>query len=492
MAENGYNKMYIGGEWVEANSGKVFADFNPSNREVFASIADANSEDTRKALDTAAAAAKKWAATPHPKRARYFLKAADLIEERQMELVDIIIDEGGGWIGKGLFETGYVAGMYRAAAASVYQMTGEILPSDHGKVSMAMRVPLGVVSVIAPWNFPFLLSSRGVVFPMALGNTIVLKPSEETPVAGGLMIAEIFEEAGLPPGVLNVVTCSRQNVEEVGDEMLSHPAVGGVSFTGSTAVGREVAKKASYNLKRVALELGGKDALLILDDADMERAVNAATFGTFMHQGQICMSVERLIVQESIADEFTERFVDKVKTLQHGNLRDMGSVIGPVINDKQLEKIKGQVDEAVAQGAKVLVGGKNDDLIYHPTVLVDVDPEMRVFQEETFGPVAPIVRFKDIDEAIAIANDSDYGLSAGVITRDEEKGLDIANRLETGMVHINDSSVNDEPFVPFGGVKNSGVGRHGGKASVETFTELRWITLERGGRGYPPPFLVSS
>ena len=488
MSTDGY-KMYIGGEWV--SDGGTFADYNPATGDVWAEIPNGTREDAAKAIDAAAAAQAEWAAMPHPQRAGYLLKAADILERRQMDFVNALIDEGGSWMGKGMFETGYVPGLFRAAAAAVYQMTGEILPSDHGKVSMVVRQPLGVVTVISPWNFPLLLSTRGFAIALAVGNAVVLKPSEETPVSGGLLIAELFEEAELPPGVFNVVTCSRDNVADVGDELVTNPHVGGISFTGSTAVGRQVAAKAGEMLKKACIELGGKDALIILDDADMERALNAATFGSFMHQGQICMSVERIIIDESIADEFTERFVEKVKTLNVGDPREMPNVIGPIINQGQLDKIHGQVTEAVEQGAKLMVGGTHEGLFYHPTVLTHIKPEMRVFQEETFGPVAPIVTVKGVDEAVALANDSEYGLSAGIITRDEEKGLAVARRLQTGMAHVNCSSVNDEPHVPFGGVKNSGVGRHGGKASVEAFTELRWLTLERGGRHYPPPFLVA-
>jgi len=379
----------------------------------------------------------------------------------------------------------------RAAAAAAYQVNGEILPSDHGKISLVMREPLGVVSVISPWNFPLILSSRGFAPALAVGNTVVLKPSEETPVAGGLLIAEIIEEAGTPKGVFNVVTCSRDHVGEVGDELISNPAVRGISFTGSTAVGSRVAAKAGGLLKRFCVELGGKDALIILDDADMELAVNAATFGSFMHQGQICMSVERIIVHSKVAKEFIDKFVANTRKLKVGNPREMANCIGPVINQTQLGKIRAQVDEAVAQGAKILCGGKNNGLFFEPTVLTGVTRNMKVFREETFGPVAPVLTANSVDEAVEIANDSDYGLSAGIITRNEEQGLSIARRLRTGMAHINDSSVNDEPHVPFGGIGASGLGRHGGKQGIDTFTEMRWITLERGGRHYPPPFLMN-
>jgi aldehyde dehydrogenase (NAD+) len=427
----------------------------------------------------------------HSARARLIHKVGDILEARAKEFQDVLIDEGGSWIGKTMFETGYSSGVYRAAAAAAYQVNGEILPSDHGKVSLVMREPLGVVSVISPWNFPLILSSRGFAPALAVGNTVVLKPSEETPVAGGLLIAEIIEEAGIPKGVFNVVTCSRDHVGEVGDELIGNPAVRGISFTGSTAVGSKVAAKAGGLLKRCCVELGGKDALIILDDADMELAVNAATFGSFMHQGQICMSVERIIVHSKVAKEFIDKFVANTRKLKVGNPREMANCIGPVINQTQLGKIRVQVDEAVAQGAKILCGGKNNGLFFEPTILTGVTRDMKVFREETFGPVAPVLTADSVDEAVEIANDSDYGLSAGIITRNEQQGLSIARRLRTGMAHINDSSVNDEPHVPFGGIGASGLGRHGGKQGIDTFTEMRWITLERGGRHYPPPFLMN-
>lgn len=352
-------------------------------------------------------------------------------------------------------------------------------------VSMAVRRPLGVVSVISPWNFPLLLSLRGLSFALAAGNTIVLKPSEETPVTGGLLIAELFEEAGVPGGVLNVVTCSRDNVAEVGDELVSNPNVRAISFTGSTAVGRQIAGQAGSLLKIACIEAGGKDALIILDDADMDRAVDAATFGSYMHQGQICMAAERLVVDQSIAGEFTDRLVERTKALKVGNPMEMENIIGPIINQRQLDNIHAQVTDAVDKGAKLLTGGTHEGLFYQPTVLSGVTQEMSVFRDETFGPVAPVIVARDEDHAVELANDCEYGLSSGIITRNEERGLSVANRLNTGMVHINDSPVNDEPHAPFGGVKSSGLGRHGGRWSVESFSETRWITLERGGRHYP-------
>jgi aldehyde dehydrogenase (NAD+) len=490
MGSNRRN-LFIDGQWVDAENGAKFPVYNPSTGEVWSQVADASRADARAAIAAAKDAFPAWSGMSHSARARIIHKVGDILEARAKEFQDVLIDEGGSWIGKTMFETGYSSGVYRAAAAAAYQVNGEILPSDHGKISLVMREPLGVVSVISPWNFPLILSSRGFAPALAVGNTVVLKPSEETPVAGGLLIAEIIEEAGTPKGVFNVVTCSRDHVGEVGDELISNPAVRGISFTGSTAVGSRVAAKAGGLLKRFCVELGGKDALIILDDADMELAVNAATFGSFMHQGQICMSVERIIVHSKVAKEFIDKFVANTRKLKVGNPREMANCIGPVINQTQLGKIRAQVDEAVAQGAKILCGGKNNGLFFEPTVLTGVTRNMKVFREETFGPVAPVLTANSVDEAVEIANDSDYGLSAGIITRNEEQGLSIARRLRTGMAHINDSSVNDEPHVPFGGIGASGLGRHGGKQGIDTFTEMRWITLERGGRHYPPPFLMN-
>ncbi len=489
MASNNRN-LYINGEWSAARDGAEFPVYNPSTGEEFTRVADASRADAAAAIAAAKAAQPGWAALSHAQRAQILARVADVLEARQKEFHDVLVDEGGSWIGKAMFETGYSAGVYRAASAAAYQVTGEILPSDLGKLSLIVREPLGVVSVISPWNFPLILSSRGFATALAVGNAVVLKPSEETPVAGGLLIAEILEEAGMPKGVFNVVTCSRDHVGDVGDELLSNPAVRGISFTGSTAVGRQIAAKAGGLLKKFCAELGGKDALIVLEDADIEHAVNAATFGAFMHQGQICMSVERVIVHESVADEFTEKFVANVKKLKTGNPRELANCIGPIINQKQLDKIREQVDEAVSRGARLMCGGKHQGLFYEPTVLTGVTRDMRIFREETFGPVAPVLRARDEDEAVEIANDSEYGLSAGIITRDEERGLDVARRLNTGMAHVNDSSVHDEPHAPFGGIGASGVGRHGGRAGIEQFTELRWITLERGGRHFPPPFVM--
>jgi acyl-CoA reductase-like NAD-dependent aldehyde dehydrogenase len=482
-----FKGLSIGGQWV--TTATTFNDLNPADGSVWAEVPDASLTETTMALRAAQQAFAPWAALPFQQRSHYMIKIAEVVERRKDDLVEALRFEGGGWIGKGMFEAGYVPEVFYAAAASNYAAMGEVMPSESGKFSLAVRRPMGVVTCISPWNFPSLLTARGIAFALAAGNTVVLKPSEETPYTGGLFFAEVFEEAGVPAGVLNVITCSRDNVQAVGDELIDHPAVKGISFTGSTPVGRMIAARAGAHLKKACVELGGKDALIVCEDADLERATQAANFGSFMHQGQICMSVEKILVQETIFQPFVERFVERASRLKVGDpTKDPSHVIGPLINDKQAAKVKEQIQDAVAKGATVALGGGVKGRYVEPTILLNVTPDMLVYRDETFGPVVPVIPFTTDDQAIAIANDTEYGLSSGVITRDESRALAIANRLETGMCHVNCSSVNDEPHVPFGGSKASGLGRHGGRWSHETFTETRWITLERGGRPFPPMF----
>lgn len=485
MTQSSPLDLYINGAWSPASSDAVFDDLNPASGEIYATVADANRQDVKAAIEAASNAQPAWAALPPQARAKFMLDAADAIERRKPEFAQAIVSETGSWFGKAMFETGYIAGALRAAAASVYQMNGEIIPSDYGKLSLLVREPVGVVSVITPWNFPALLTMRGVSIPMAIGNCVVVKPSELTPVTGGLLLAEIFEEVGLPAGVFNVVTCSRSSLDEVGDELIANPHVQAISFTGSTTVGKQIAQKAAGLLKTASLELGGKDPMIILDDADMQRAVDAATFGSFMHQGQICMSTERVIVHKDIADEFIEKFVAKASTLKYGDPSQPEHIIGPIINQAQLDKIQAQVDQAIAAGATVRTGGKADGPYFPATVITGITRDMDIFQNETFGPVAPVIVVHDDQEAIDVANDSAYGLSSSVITRDEERGMNIARNIQSGMCHINDCTVHDEPHAPFGGAKDSGLGGMGGRYSIDNFSKIRWVTLERGGRKYP-------
>jgi vanillin dehydrogenase len=478
--------MYIGGDWVPA--ARTFEDLNPSDNSVYARIPDGTPADMRRAIEAAHAAFPAWAGLAFHHRAHALLKVADVWDRRKDDFVAAAVAEGGGWFGKGVFEAGYVAEVFRSAAALCYQSIGEVLPSEHGKFSTATRWPLGVVSVISPWNMPGILTSRGFAAALAVGNTVVLKPSEDTPYAGGLYFAEILEEAGIPKGVFNVITCSRDSVGAVGDEMIENPLVKAVSFTGSTAVGRHIAAKCGAYLKKACVELGGKDSLIILEDADLEHAAKAANFGSFMHQGQVCMSTEKILVQETVYDDFMSRFLTRAAKLRTGHTREKDNVIGPLVNTRQALRVKALIDDAVAKGARVDLGGRAWDNFVEPTVLTNVNPSMNIWHDETFGPVVVVCPFRSEDEAVALNNDTEYGLTAAIMSEDEARALRLAGRLETGMVHINCQNINDEPHVPFGGVKASGVGRYGGRWSLDAFTELRWITLDRGGRHFPPVF----
>jgi acyl-CoA reductase-like NAD-dependent aldehyde dehydrogenase len=479
-------KVFINGEWVDSTGGGSFEDFNPFTGDIFATITSAGKNDAKKAIEAASAAFPEWSATPPSDKRMILLKAAEILEKRQQEVAQILIEETGAPFGWGMFQTILTTGIFREAASQVHRVTGEIIPADlPGAFFMALRQPVGVVAGIAPWNAPLILSLRSVVFPLAYGNTAVLKPSAESPVSGGIVIAEIFEEAGIPKGVLNVITNGPGRSGEIGEEFITDPKVRRISFTGSTEIGKLLAEKAGRHLKKVTLELGGQDPLIILEDADIDRAVNAAAFGRFLHQGQVCMSTKRIIVEEPVAEEFTAKFVAKASGLKVGDPREPDTVIGPLINQGQLDKIKSCVEESVAAGAKLLCGGKNEGLCYYPTVLNNVKDNMKVLTEETFGPVAPIITVKNVEEAIHVANDSAYGLSSGIMTEDLQKGLEIAEKLETGMAHINDATLHDEPQAPFGGMKDSGWGRHGGLAAMEEFTEIRWITMQRTPRHYP-------
>jgi acyl-CoA reductase-like NAD-dependent aldehyde dehydrogenase len=477
---------FIGGRWSPGRG--TFPDVNPADGSLWTNAPDGGAPEAIRAIEAARAAFPAWAALPHTERAHFLLKAAKVWETRALDFASAMQGEGGGTFGKGMFENSYVPEVFRAAAAAAYQPLGEMLPSEHGKVSMAMRSPVGVVVTLSPWNFPAILAARQFANPLAIGNTIVLKPSEETPYCGGLFIAEVMEEAGLPPGVFNVITCSRENVVEMGDELIENPNVKGVTFTGSSSVGRYIAAKCGAHLKKCCIELGGNDAMIVLEDADLDRAAQAANFGSFMHQGQICMSVERVLVHEHVFDDFLARFKDRAARLAMGDPRDKANAIGPLINQKQADRVRAHIRDAVNKGAKIELGGGGHGAYVEPTILTGCTSDMLIMQEETFGPVVPVVPFRNDAEAIRISNDTEYGLSSGVFSADEERALRIARRLETGMCHVNCSSVNDEPHVPFGGAKSSGMGRNGGRWSVETFSETRWVTLERGGRNYPPMF----
>ncbi len=478
--------LFVEGTWI--NTEDRFQTVNPHDDTPICGVANASSDDIDQAVAAAQKAFADWSEAPYSQRAQILLKAAEIWERRGAEYVELQQRECGATFGKAHYETSNVPEIFRTAAGMCYAPIGSVLPSRLGKHSYAERFPIGPIAVISPWNFSGILTARGFAFALAAGNTIVLKPSEETPLTGGVFFAQVLEEAGLPAGVFNLVTCDRSRVTQLGDQLVDDPRIKGVSFTGSTAVGRHIAVKCAQQLKKCCLELGGKDNLIVRSDADLDRAVAAASFGAFFHQGQICMSVERILVHQDLYAPFLSEFKTRVAKISFGDPTQPTNAIGPMINRRQVARITEQITDAISKGATVEAGGTIDGSYIAPTVLANVTSDMSIYAEETFGPVVPVLKFATDEEAIDIANDTSYGLSAGIISADESTALKMAAKLHTGMCHINDSSLNDEPHVPFGGVKESGLGRHGGQWSMETFTETRWITCERGGRKYPPGF----
>jgi acyl-CoA reductase-like NAD-dependent aldehyde dehydrogenase len=406
--------------------------------------------------------------------------------ERQHEIAALVTEETGGTLGWGMFNVQLAADMlaYYAGETDAPAEERELNSHIPGKRAKAVRQPVGVVVGVAPWNAPVILGVRAVAAPLAYGNTVVLKASEICPRTH-TAIVDALTDAGVPSGAINLVTNDPEDAAEVVNELITHPAVRRISFTGSTRVGRMIAETAGRHLKRVLLELGGNSPLVVLADADLDRAVAAANFGAFMHQGQICMSTERIVIDRAVADEFAQKLAERASSLKLGDPRDPDTQIGPLVNEGALNRVTEHVEDAVAKGAELVTGGKAQGLHFTPTVLMGVTPAMRVYSEESFGPVVSIVPVNGIDEAVRVANDTDYGLSAAVFSANVDTAMDVARRLETGICHINDSTVNDEPPMPFGGVKNSGWGRFGGKAALEEFTELRWITIQDSPREYP-------
>jgi acyl-CoA reductase-like NAD-dependent aldehyde dehydrogenase len=474
---------FIGG--ASEAPGETFEDADPFSGDVVARVTSGGREDARRAIEAAAAAFPAWSQTAPEAKQAIFLKAADVLESRNDEIVDLLERETGSTFGFSMFQMHFVAGLLRQAAAIPYAPIGQVLPTDTpGRMAMGIRQPVGVVGAIAPWNAALILSARSIAAPLALGNTVVLKPSEWSPVVGGLIWGEIFAEAGLPEGVLNIVTHAPGEAAAIGEEFTENPAVRRINFTGSTPTGRKLAEAAGRNLKRMVLELGGHNPLIVLGDADIEYAVNASAFGSFMHQGQICMSTRRIIVERSIADEFTQRLAEKTATLKTGDPKEPDTIIGPLINEQALATVRSRVEDAVSKGAKVLAGGDAVGPAFQATLLADVPDDSEFAREETFGPVAAIEVVDSAEQAVERANSTSYGLSAGIITSDPDRGFALARELESGIVHVNDQTIADEPQMPFGGVKGSGYGRFGGQAVIDEFTELRWITVS-GAHPYP-------
>lgn len=478
-------RMIIGGERRQASHAASFERRNPLDGSVATRAPAASADDARAAVAAAAQAFPAWSATGPGERRALLLKAAQALEARTAEFASAMAAETGAsalWAG---FNVHLAAGMLQEAAALTTRINGEVIPSDlPGSLAMALRRPAGVVLGIAPWNAPVILGVRAIATPLACGNTVVLKASELCPATHGL-IAETLLDAGLPPGVLNLVTNAPADAASVVEAMIAQPAVRRVNFTGSTRVGRLVAQTCAKYLKPVLLELGGKAPLLVLDDADIEAAVAAATFGAFANSGQICMSTERIIVDASIADTFVARLAARAASLPLGDPRQGPVVLGSVVDMATVERCNSLIDDALSKGARLVCGGHAKDTLMPATLLDHVTPAMAIFREESFAPVKAIVRVRGVEEAIATANDSEFGLSAAVFGRDVARAWQVAARIESGICHINGPTVHDEAQMPFGGVKASGYGRFGGQAGIEAFTELRWVTLQTTPRHYP-------
>jgi len=482
--------LVIAGTEAPAASGRTTDSVNPWTGQAYASVAAGSPDDVERAVDAAASAFDAWAAAKPAERRTILLRAAELLAARTPEIIALMAEEVGGvapWAG---FNAMLAADMLREAAAAATQPVGQVLATNaDGVLSTLQRVPKGVVAAISPWNAPVILGVRAVALPLAMGNTVVLKPSEDAPIACGLLISDVLHEAGLPPGVLNVVTNDRADAPEIVEALIGDPRVRMVNFTGSTEVGRKVGMLAARHLKPAVLELGGKNPLLVLDDADLDYAVDAAVFGSFMNAGQICMCVDRIIVDRSLAADFTARFAARVRDLPCGDPRTSGTAIGPVISPEAAQRVSRLIEESVGKGAGLAAGTGEVEApgtLIRPTVLTDVTPDMRIHHEEIFGPATVIYPVDGVEEAVALANDTTQGLTAGVITENLARGLEIAGRLRTGIVHVNDQSIADEPQAPFGGVKESGYGRFGGQAGAEAFTDTRWVTAQVTGHQHYP------
>jgi acyl-CoA reductase-like NAD-dependent aldehyde dehydrogenase/ABC-type branched-subunit amino acid transport system ATPase component len=478
--------MLINGLAVSAEKGATFERRNPLDGSVATRAPAASAADAVAAVEAAAEAFKTWSQTGPNARRALLLKAADALEAKTPKFVEAVPAETGAtgmWAG---FNVMLAAGMIREAASLTTQIGGEVIPSDvPGSLAMGMRQAAGVVLGIAPWNAPVILGVRAICVPLACGNTVVLKGSENCPRTHQLIV-EAFQDAGFPPGVVNYITNAPADAGAVVEAMVAHPAVRRVNFTGSTRVGKLIAMTCAKYLKPVVLELGGKAPMVVLDDADLEAAVNGAAFGAFANSGQICMSTERLIVDQKVANDFVALFAKKAKSLPVGDPRKAEPVVlGSVIGMGTVEHCNALIDDALAKGAKLVCGGKTDHTLMPATILDHVTAKMRIYHEETFGPVKCVVRVNGVDEAVACANDNEYGLSAAVFGRDTARAFTVAQRIESGICHVNGPTVHDEAQMPFGGVKGSGMGRFGGKAGIAEFTELRWITVQTGERQYP-------
>jgi vanillin dehydrogenase len=477
--------LLIGGDWVAAKSGRECEQVNPYTGETVGRAAAAGPDDVALAVEAAAGAFEAWGFGPPAPRREVLTAAADLMQERAEEIAGIVTEETGGTFGWGMFNVQLASGMLREAGAQAYSVVGEVIPSDiPGAMAIARRQPAGPVVGIAPWNAPVILGTRAIATPLAFGNTVILKGSELCPRTHAAIVRAV-QDAGAPDGVVNYLTNDPGDAAEVVDALIAHPGTRRINFTGSTRVGRIIAEQAGHHLKRCLLELGGKAPLIVMADADLPEAVAAANFGAFMHSGQICMATERIIVDSAVAGEFTDGLAAKASAMKVGDPSDPETQIGPLITQASLQRITDLVEDAVAKGAEVVTGGEAEGPCYKPTVLTKVTPDMRIYEEESFGPVVPILEFDDIEEAIKTANDTNYGLAGAVFSRNIPTALEVAQRIESGICHVNNATVHDEPQMPFGGVKESGWGRFGGSAALEEFTDIQWTMVQTKPRQYP-------
>jgi benzaldehyde dehydrogenase (NAD) len=474
-------KVFSAG-WQQASGGDA-AVIEPATGAEIGRVGIASPADIAAAATAAAAAQPAWAALPYTERAAILRRAGDIWKANAEEIEGWSIREGGKIVPAAQFETHVATEEVYEAATLPSRPYGELLPSESPHLSWAERVPVGVVGVISPFNFPQILAIRSVAPALALGNAVVLKPDPRTAVCGGVVLARVFEEAGLPDGLLHVLPGG----PDTGEALITHPLIRVISFTGSTAVGRHIGALAGQHLKRIHLELGGNSALIVLDDADLDKAASAGAWGSFLHQGQICMTTGRHLVHEAVYDDYVSRLAAKADHLPVGNPATGQVALGPIIDERQRDKIHGLVTASVDAGARLAAGGTYEGLFYQPTVLADVEPAMPAYANEVFGPVAPVIRFSTADEAAKLAADTEYGLSLGILTGDVMRGLDLARRIPTGIVHINDQTVDDSPNTPFGGIFASGTGaRFGGTANIDAFTDTRWVTVR--GEIAPYPF----
>lgn len=470
--------LWIGGEFRAAQGKAVFVDHTPVDDSPYAEAARASAEDVKLAVEAAHAAFAGYRATSPGQRETWLCKAADLLEQRTEDFVNVLIDEIGSPLLKAHFEVKYAIAHLRTAAGIPRRITGQTLPSDvPGRFSMSVREPLGVFACITPFNVPLIKAMKQCTGPLATGNTVVLLASEEAP-ALAILVAELFRDAGFPAGSFNVLTGFGH---EIGDHLVTHPRVKGVNFTGSTRVGRHLSGLCGEHMKRALLELGGKNPLVILKDADLDAAVQGAVFGMFLFQGQACMASSRILVEAPLYDAFLERYKAAAAGVGHGDLRSPQTMVGPIISQRQRERIRHHIEDAAAHGAKIEVGGTWEGNRCLPTILTGVTPSMVCYQEETFGPVTAVYKVGSADAALAIANDTGYGLSAAVYTQNLAEAMRLSQSIHAGMVHINAPTLHDEPHVPFGGVGDSGMGREGAQTDIDHCTEWKWVTVQAPG-----------